>query len=379
MEKKICSECVENSALEEYIVNEEVEGRCSYCIEEGWVVESGELMEYIKISILTEYDRAVECLGYDGREGGFQGTTYDSDELVDEIRELDEIAEDFREELVDFLSDEMWCDIDPYGDDESFILRHTWEYFVELIKTKRRYFFWKTDNDEESTDYASNTHLILEDIAQNIIDLNLIASLERATVIYRGRRGNLTPSCEKLGPPPSEKAQQNRMSPAGISMFYGAFDQETIIAEILDENLFEPVTIGSFKTTQDFSVIDFTKLPQFISIFDKEDRGFREKLMFMKSFLRDFVSPIEKDGREHVDSVPTQIVTEFIRDFFLSYNVQGILYPSSKNNKKCCVLFFDCSNCTQDAQDDRSQIYLSLESADTIVALPEFKYSRLNE
>lgn len=379
MEKKICSNCVNDYALEAYIVNEEVGGCCSYCGEEGWVVESGELMVYIKDCISIEYGRAVEWLGYDSREGGYQGTTYDSYDLVDEICALNEIAEDFREELVEFFSDEIWCDRDPYGDDESSILRYTWGNFVKFIKTKRRYFFWKIETNKESDDYTSNTHLILEDIAQNIIDLKLIAPLERGTVIYRGRRGKLTPSCEKLGPPPSEKAQQNRMSPAGISMFYGAFDQETIIAEILDENLFEPVTIGSFKTTQDFNVIDFTKLPQFISIFDKEKSRYREGLIFMKSFLRDFVSPVEKDGREHVDYVPTQVVTEFIRDSFLSYNIQGILYPSSKNNEKCCVLFFDCSNCTQDAQDDRSQIYLSLESADTIVALPEFKYSRLNE
>ena len=36
----------------------------------------------------------------------------------------------------------------------------------------------------------------------------------------------------KLGSPPLEKASANRMSPAGISMFYGCDDVETVVAEI---------------------------------------------------------------------------------------------------------------------------------------------------
>jgi hypothetical protein len=61
---------------------------------------------------------------------------------------------------------------------------------------------------------------------------------------------------------------------------------------------------------------------------------------------------IEKDGREHIEYVPTQIVTEFFRYPFSEDNkisIDGIIYPSSKNiGKKACVLFFDSNKCKEE-------------------------------
>src|SRR5262249_23506696 len=53
--------------------------------------------------------------------------------------------------------------------------------------------------------------------------------------------------------------------------------------------------------------------------------------------------PIKKDDREHIEYVPTQVVTEFLRHEFRTeggHRVKGIIYQSARNGKgKCCVLF----------------------------------------
>jgi hypothetical protein len=48
----------------------------------------------------------------------------------------------------------------------------------------------------------------------------------------------------------------------------------------------------------------------FPSLFDEQRRHLRAGLSFLHDFAADLAKPIEKDGREHIEYVPTQIVTE---------------------------------------------------------------------
>ena len=62
----------------------------------------------------------------------------------------------------------------------------------------------------------------------------LIRTLPGDLVIYRVRSHKKTEQCttrEALGPPPGSKAPSNRMSAAGISVFYGAFEMATAAIE----------------------------------------------------------------------------------------------------------------------------------------------------
>lgn len=59
--------------------------------------------------------------------------------------------------------------------------------------------------------------------------------------------------------------------------------------------------------------------------------------------VRDFTKDVKKDGKEHIEYVPTQVVTEFFRYSFnknRKYKIDGIIYPSSKNNKNEALVFF---------------------------------------
>src|SRR5690606_13318881 len=107
--------------------------------------------------------------------------------------------------------------------------------------------------------------------------------------------------------------------PAGIPLFYGAFDEMTALRETLDPSKSDQnkvATVAVFKLARPIVVCDFTHLPPMPSLFDKAQRHRRPSLNFLRSFVCDVAKPIVKDGRVHVDYVPTQIVTEYFRRIY---------------------------------------------------------------
>jgi RES domain-containing protein len=155
--------------------------------------------------------------------------------------------------------------------------------------------------------------------------------------------------------PPDSKARfSNRMSPAGIVMFYGAQERETALREVRDTGRADEteLTVGSFKTVADLKIIDLTRLPPSPSLFDRDNRAMISGIRFLHRFVEELKQPVIKDGREHVDYVPTQVVTEYFRRAFADVErkpVQGILYPSSVHSGgTCCVLFFEADQCAEE-------------------------------
>jgi len=136
---------------------------------------------------------------------------------------------------------------------------------------------------------------------------------------------------KELGAPPSELANAGRMNPAGISYLYLAFDEKTALGEVLSG---PPSTaaIGSFETVQDLIVLDLSDIPPLPSIFDDDHRWEREQLLFLQRFAKAIARPVRKDGREHVEYVPSQVVSEYFSRVFLSDDgqpINGLIYPSA--------------------------------------------------
>ncbi len=127
--------------------------------------------------------------------------------------------------------------------------------------------------------------------------------------------------------------------------------KKTPLAEISSNQHSKPalISLATFELLNDIRVIDLTKVQPTPSIFDSENRDVRSDISFLNSFLSDFIKPIEKDGKEHIEYVPTQVVTEYFRYIFRDSkkdNVYGICYPSSRNNSgKSIVLFIEQKYC----------------------------------
>jgi hypothetical protein len=106
------------------------------------------------------------------------------------------------------------------------------------------------------------------------------------------------------------------MSPAGISMFYGALNEETALQETCVRHDGKPAeaTIATFELVEDLYVLNLTALPEYPSVFGSDEANLdRPTVHFVHSFVRDFTQAVEKDGREHIEYVPSQVVTEYVR------------------------------------------------------------------
>ena len=103
-------------------------------------------------------------------------------------------------------------------------------------------------------------------------------------------------------------------------------------------------TVATFELPDGLHVIDLTELPEYPSVFGSDEENLkRPTVHFIHTFVQDFVRAVEKDGREHVEYVPSQVVTEYIRYRLgekARVDIKGILYASSRaDGGTGCALF----------------------------------------
>jgi hypothetical protein len=144
----------------------------------------------------------------------------------------------------------------------------------------------------------------------------------------------------KLGPPPKRKRRAGRMNPAGISIFYGAFDLETCIAE-LRPTVGSCVTGAKFSITEPLCVLDTTQFQapsKDPNIFAHDHIRRAAQWHFMRRFMNEISQPIAPTD-EHLDYIPTQAVAEYLlhhHEFSLagkSRKIEAIIYCSAQNPK----------------------------------------------
>ncbi|HKV17835.1 MAG TPA: RES family NAD+ phosphorylase, partial [Mycobacterium sp.] len=124
-----------------------------------------------------------------------------------------------------------------------------------------------------------------------------------------------------------------------------ATDRTTAIAEAGSHTAFRYVVTGEFSPTRELRLIDLTNLPDLPSIFDGAARKRYFVLRFLQKFVDDITLPVELDGQEHIDYVPTQVFTEYFRHAFPSA-VDGLMFPSTQGPGNNVVLFFGPASCS---------------------------------
>jgi len=167
----------------------------------------------------------------------YPGRTYDTPDLIGDLVDLpnDHDPKLFYAICHNFDND-LWCEVDQYRLSDHEQLQYSWDHFCRVIKHARRFFFsrhYKFSDDEE---IFSPGH-VLEIIFEYAETIGLIRKLPHGTRLYRVRKlDGESRTALDLGPPPPDKAwQQNRMSPAGISMLYASEDAETALRETVDQ------------------------------------------------------------------------------------------------------------------------------------------------
>jgi hypothetical protein len=352
----VCAKCFEDYAIQAFIRDNASERKCSYCgrrSKKPIAVAMNDVLELIGESLGYEYADPAEQNPWD--EGEYVFPTKDSRELFDEIGPIAR-NDDVHEEIVEAFDGRTWNEKDLFSLWEGEALRYGWEAFVKAVKYQRRYVFLRPKKKKKGLDSEVPTpDKMLDRIGEVINEVGLVRTMDAGTRWFRARvhsPGEKYTSAADLGTVPRKAARSsNRMSPAGIPMFYGTGDEATAIAETYTPKPGTPavVTVARFRTARDAWVVDLTALPRFPSLFHEERRHLRAPISFLRDFVNDLAKPIKKDGREHIEYVPTQVVTEYLKHFFRTetgHRVRGVIYQSPRNGGgKCCVLFVRNRQC----------------------------------
>lgn len=362
----ICADCVTDFALKCWISDNIYFTKCKFCEAESDEPIAASFDEFIEI-VLTGVrfdwnDPAAEGIIYETAEGGWQAQlTHISEILPDyDISDDDSVIH----AIIDVVNNVYWIEREYYIGDESHRMRWGWEDFKDFVKHKTRFLFLTPDESTGSAEIPPSAMLaaIGKTVSNELNDVNLISQVKPDTDLFRIRVGcREYSSGADLGSPPVKFANQsNRMSPAGIPMFYGALDVKTARAETLNhgQNAGQIVSIGTFRSTRNLRVLDLADLPSIPSVFNESGHHRIHSLRFLHAFAYDITQPIARDGREHIEYVPTQIVTEYFRRVFRDADAEaldGILYRSSRQDgDRAFVLFCENEQCVESDADSLS-------------------------
>lgn len=377
-ERYVCAECADDEFLAEQVKDAAEQTRCDYCDAESSdgapiAAPVNVLLQLVGETINHYWTDPAEELPYESAEGGFQGHFVHTRELL-----TDEIGMDWPESLLDeveaSLTNEVWCRRHYFRLDKDDRLRFGWRAFENTTKHQSRYMCLlpPLESDEWVHPDDVPASAMLDAVAECIAETQMVRLLPVGTKLWRvrahGESETLSTAAE-LGAPRADQARfANRMSAAGIAVFYGAFDESTAVVETFDPTDAERpvVTVGVFESTRPLRVLDLCAVPALPSYFDLERAWIRDSLAFLHDFVKSVSRRTAKDGREHIEYVPTQIFAEFVR-FRMgdkdSGPIQGIIYPSAQvAGGRCCVLFCDQAACMPPAGElwQRKEQWLSM-------------------
>lgn len=226
-----------------------------------------------------------------------------------------------------------------------------WIDLVTELETRRRFFsdnarhlFDKIFQDVENM-YAYQPHSSGQGYSSNKVPV--IRTITKGTQIFRARRADTDEECKtyvqspykELSPPPSKFAQQGRMNAKGVSIFYGALNSETCIAE-MRSSIGNYLVLGSFTPAKDLRVLDFKLLESIVSEVSYFQPDARYQIL-RKQFLHklhDLISSPIISGHED-EYLITQVLAEYLA-YVRENNFDGISFESTQMNGGTNIVIF---------------------------------------
>ncbi|KLJ00811.1 hypothetical protein WQ56_08535 [Luteimonas sp. FCS-9] len=318
---------------------------CDYCEKEALPVLPVHAVQTLLYRAIGTYYADPQHAGTPWIEGEWAVGLYEIEEVLADLGFLpvDELAEDIAAaDSTQFwikATNGHWASV---HDDELMV--YSWATFVRTVKHQTRFHFQRVVADRFEQEIPVSE--MLEVIGGNVADL--MTTVAVGTRIFRAR--HLTEDelvrvdASMMGPPPKEQASAGRMNPAGIPYLYTAFDAQTAVVEIGspgDQN--KAPSVAEFQVDRLLKVINLSELPDLPHPLAIDRRDERIKAKFLHSFVASITQEVHKDGREHVDYVPSQVVCEFLAQAYVMPDgspIDGIIYPSAVSPDGINLLVF---------------------------------------
>lgn len=347
-ERAVCMECILDEALRAKVSTHLTMPYCDFCERESdddraIAVDLEDFMPIIMDTISSFYEKSLDSLYWDDDIT----RRYSSEEVAYDICD-GAVTHGVLDAIIDVLPDEQWNE-DPGLLRPDKAMRSAWETFRDKVKHEARFVFLSIPEESSERPDEFTTSEILRKLTEIIERRSIIVSLSAGQRFQRGRlvsdpHKSQDFDASDLGSPPPSIASANRFSPAGISMFYGCDDAETVVAEIGAHSTSRFAMIGEFETTRPLRLANFADLPPIPSVFESNTHDEYYEIKFLRSIAEDMGSPVSIDGSEHIDYVPTQVVTEYLR-WLPDLSLDGILFTSAQNGGRCCVVFCGPDGC----------------------------------
>lgn len=256
-EKRICSGCVGEKYLKALIEADGKEAICSYCDDEAKTISIEDLANLIEKAFEDHYERTptepdgFEAAMHNDPESNYEWERHGEQVLwaianaadikekpaEDVLAVLEDRHSDFESakmgEECDFDGDSYYAEKDAGCDEFS----QSWNEFEQGLKSEAR-FFSKSAQARLDEIFANLSELKTDKGAPVVVNAGPeadIKALHRARV-FAGETEKLEEALKfpwlHLGPPPMHAASAGRMNARGISVFYGAIESATALAEV---------------------------------------------------------------------------------------------------------------------------------------------------
>lgn len=360
-ELAICKDCLNDKYLVKLIITKSSKiQKCCFCKKKKKCGQYEDLANKLEEVILEHYRLAT----YAEKEWSEANFFFEGDYLEHIIQDIlgQEIPK--IDEIIAYLSEnDAWrarngetCFFD---DTESYVRRKVyddyfqkyWSELVEELKTTRRFFsdsakklFQEIFHDVESM-YAYQPHSSGHGYSNNKV--SVIRTIAKETKIFRARRADTHEQCrtyvqnpvKELSPPPSKFAQQGRMNAKGVSIFYGALNIETCIAE-MRPSIGSYLVLGTFSPKRELKILDFKLLESSYTNLSYFQSDFKYQLMH-KEFLRKLHKLISLpviSGHED-EYLITQVLAEYLA-YVRNNNFDGISFESTQFDGGANIILF---------------------------------------
>ena len=376
--RAVCAACTGEPDLAALVESRLTYEQCDFCGREAnqpIAADTDDVLDHIGESLQLEFEDADAVLPYDRESStGLFGTVFDTRDAIEHAgSELE--GEGFAEFVVGAFVDTRWCERDPFALRPHEELAADWRAFRALTERRIRFLFLLDElpADGDGDPPLRQAGQMLAEISRLVEEIPLAREVPAGTVFVRARvhhRSERPTTATDLGTAPADVAGDSRMTPAGISAFYGAPEPETARAETVDDDRDRGrvVTVAEFETTKDAWVVDLSALPPMPGIFDEQRQRQRTAIAFLQEFRDDISQPVRPDRLTHPEYVPTQIVTEYLRHVVRApdgSHFNGVIYPSAPQpGSESVVLFVGPENCIDSAQTSNPDV-LQLRQAGT--------------
>ncbi len=383
----VCHRCVSDEMLVAEIKQSGSKAKCTFCGRRGaktWSIQTlADRIEPVfheNFVLSPSAPEGYELFLHMDKESTYEWTR-EGEPPNEVIQSMAGITEEIADAVIAELdSRQHWNHHDDPGEEDPF--GYEARYVQTVADGNRLQQWWasiKEDVTHKSRFFSSAVLQFLTTIFEGLEHLEghhgpAVITKGTEALLYRARVAKnhgevkqfLLKRESELGAPPRKVAPAGRMNAAGISVFYGATEVSTCIAEVRAP-VGSSVIVTGFRPLRPLRLVNLKAFDRLFARGSMFRPGFQEeaeRFAFMRRLSLQLSAPVLPSD-EALDYVVTQVICEYLAT--LQPRLDGLIYPSTQSGGEGSnvVLFSHaCKVSPPDAKTARNKVTITQMSED---------------